>query len=130
MIDTTNEPSDANTLRQKALARWDNEGGAGPDGPQKHDPSSSIIDDMPPPTDAELVQLRARVIALENLMITLLAETSDTQRDLARDMAAYISPRPGSTRHPLTIHAARQMLTMIERAEHFRGTMPTDGKPV
>ncbi len=124
------EPSDAATLRQKALARWDNEGGAGPDGPQKHDLSSSVIDDMPPPTDAELVQLRVRVIALENLMIALLVETSDAQRNLARDMAAYISPRPGSTRHPLTIHAAHQMLTMIERAEHFRDTMQTGGKSV
>jgi uncharacterized glyoxalase superfamily protein PhnB len=77
-----------------------------------------IVEDMPAPTDVELVQLRVRVIALENLMIVLLAEASDDQRDRARDMAATISPRPGSTQHPLTIHAARQMLNMIERAEH------------
>ena len=41
------------------------------------------------PSNAELVQLRIRVIALENLVIALLAEASDRQLDLAREMAAY-----------------------------------------
>ena len=55
--------------------------------------------EVPDLTNAELVQLRIRVIALENLVIALLAEASDRQLDLAREMAAYISPRPGSTHH-------------------------------
>lgn len=71
-------------------------------------------------TNAELVQLRIRVIALENLVITLLADTSERQRMLAREMANYISPRPGFTEHPLTIHAAAQMIHLVERADHFR----------
>jgi hypothetical protein len=71
-------------------------------------------------TNAELVQLRIRVIALENLVITLLAEASDRQLALAREMAAYISPRPGFTHHPLTIHAAAQMIDLVERAGRFR----------
>jgi hypothetical protein len=71
-------------------------------------------------TNAELVQLRVRVIALKNLVITLLAGASDRQLDLAREMAVYISPRPGFTPHPLTIHAAARMIDLVERAGHFR----------
>lgn len=53
-------------------------------------------------TNAEHVLLHVRVIALENLMIALLAQATDAQLELVRDMAAYISPRPGFTPHPLT----------------------------
>ncbi|HEY6621543.1 MAG TPA: hypothetical protein VIY68_18515 [Steroidobacteraceae bacterium] len=71
-------------------------------------------------TDAELVQLRVRVIALENLVISLVAHSSDRQLDLVREVAVYISPRPGFTPHRLTIRAAAEMIHMIERAGHFR----------
>ncbi len=104
---------------QKSLARWDSEGGAGPDGPQKQHVSGDVTDVGFSAAEAELAQLHTRIIALESLMIALLAEASDGQRTAARDMAATISPRPGSIQHPLTIYAARQMLNMIERAEHF-----------
>lgn len=97
--------------RQKALSRWDNEGGSRP---------AEAPADIPEMTNAELVQLRVRVIALENLLITLLAEGSDRQLEVAREMATYISPRPGFTQHPLTIKAADQMTDMVSRAEHFR----------
>jgi hypothetical protein len=118
------ELSDTAKQRQKALARWDNEGGAGPDGPQRRETSFAIIEDLPTPTDAELVQLHTRVIALENIVIALLADATDGQRIIARDLADQISPRPASTQHPLTLHAARHMLSMVERAEHI-GTMET-----
>jgi hypothetical protein len=72
-------------------------------------------------TNAELVQLQIRVVALENLVITLLAEASDRQLALAREMAVFISPRPGFTPHRLTIHAQREMISLVERAGHFRG---------
>ena len=104
-----------------ALSRWDSEGGAGPRGSQQGRMSEEKHSDVPALTNAELVQLRVRVIALENLVITLLAEASDRQLALARDMAAYISPRPGFTQHPLTIHAADQMIRLVERADHFHG---------
>lgn len=110
---------------QVALWRWDNEGGALP----RHSPEGLIPDKVQPEarqlTNAELVQLRIRVIALENLVITLLAEASNRQLDLAREMAAYISPRPGFTHHPLTIHAAAQMIDLVERATRFRGEEPS-----
>jgi hypothetical protein len=76
--------------------------------------------DVPQLTHAEVVQLRIRVIALENLVIALLAETSVHQLAQAREMAAYISPRPGYTHHRPTLHAAAQMVHMVERAKHFR----------
>ena len=71
-------------------------------------------------TNAELVQLRIRVIALENLMIAVLAQSSDRQLQVAREMADYIAPRPGFTQHPLTIQAADHMTDFVERALHFR----------
>jgi hypothetical protein len=75
---------------------------------------------IPDLKNVELVQLRVRVIALENLVITLLAEASDRQLERIREMAGYISPRLGSAHHPLTIHAAAQMLNLVDRARHFR----------
>jgi hypothetical protein len=104
-----------------ALSRWDNEGGAGPCGSQEDQISEEVQSEVPELTNAEVVQLRVRVIALENLVISLFAEASDRQLDLAREMAAFISPRPGFTHHPLTIHAATQMIDLVDRAGHFRG---------
>lgn len=109
---------------QTALSRWETDGGAGPRFPQEVSISEEVQSEVPQLTNAELVQLRIRVIALENLVITLLAGASDQQLDLAREMAAYISPRPGVTHHPLTIHAAAQMIDLIARTGHFRATTP------
>ena len=97
--------------RQKALARWENEGGRIP---------SDMPYEVPELTNAELVHLRVRVIALENVVLALLAESTDRQLEHIREMAAYISPRPGFTEHPITIHAAEHMLQLVERANHFR----------
>jgi hypothetical protein len=114
---STEKDPERRKLRQQALARWDNEGGSTP----PSDGMSAAASSVPPLTNAELVQLQIRVIALENLVLALLAEASDAQRELVRDMATYISPRPGFTRHPLTLHAATQMLHLVERARHFSG---------
>lgn len=99
--------------RPAALSRWDDEGGAVPPLPDV----PSVIPDL---TNVELVLLRVRVIALENVVITLLADASDRQLERIREMAGYISPRPGSAQHPLTTHAATQMLNLVARAQHFR----------
>lgn len=115
------EVLDPSQQRERALARWDNEGGAIPGGPHDSDEHSEV----PELTNAELVHLRVRVIALENLVISLLAGATDRQLDLAREMAGYISPRSGSTQHPLTIHAATQMINLVERAGHFRDVKPS-----
>lgn len=112
--------SDRAALRERALSRWDNEGGASRQGPQEGSPSEKAGPDRAPQlTNTELVQLRVRVIALENLMIALLAEGSDRQVEVVREMAACISPRPGFTHHPLTTHAAVHMIDLVQRAAHF-----------
>jgi len=113
------ENSDTSSERQRALSRWDNEGGAGPGGPATDSALDTERIAIPDLTNAELVAMRVRVIALENLMISLLATASDDQLRLAREMAGYISPRPGFTQHPLTIHAAAHMVDLVERAIHF-----------
>lgn len=120
MPDKKPDSAASSRQRQMALSRWDNEGGAGPGGPQGKSVAAEAQSQAPALTNAELVQLRIRVIALENLIIALLADASERQLDLAREMAAYISPRPGSTHHPLTVHAAAQMVDFVERAGHFR----------
>ena len=101
--------------RQTALSRWENEGG-------------SILGaahaEVPELSNAELVHLRVRVIALENVVIALLAESSNRQLDHVRELATYISPRPGFSEHPLTIHAADHMIQLVERAGHFRPMPP------
>jgi hypothetical protein len=106
----SNAPNPAQ-LRHRALSRWENEGG-------------TAQSELPALTNAELVQLRVRVIALENLVISLLSQSSDRQLNLVREMAAYISPRPGFTPHHLTIRAAAEMIHLVERAGHFRDMPP------
>jgi hypothetical protein len=81
--------------------------------------------EAPPLTNAELVQLQVRMIALENLVIALLAEATSEQLALVRDMAAYISPRPGRTQHRLTVHAAAEMHSLVDRADRFRVMPPS-----
>jgi hypothetical protein len=125
MPDRKSDFLDPSQQRQRALSRWDNEGGGGRGRPQEGLIFGEVQSQVPQLTNAELVQLRIRVIALENLVITLLAGASNRQLDLAREMAAYISPRPGFTHHPLTIHAAAQMIDLIDRAGHFRVATPS-----
>ena len=71
-------------------------------------------------SDTELEQLRIRVVALENIVIALLATASDGQVDLVRKMAAHISPRPGFTRHRVTMHAASEVISLVDRVGPFR----------
>ena len=111
--------------RERARSRSESRGGAGLDREQEHSIAGQAQTDVPPLTNAELVQLHVRVIALENVVIALLAEASDRQLELAREMSAYIAPRPGFTCHPLTVDGAAQMISLVERARHFRGLPPS-----
>lgn len=65
------EPETAALQRQRALARWDNEGGAMASGPQVDPGSADQALAAPAITDAELVALHSRVIALEHLATSL-----------------------------------------------------------
>jgi hypothetical protein len=124
MPNRRSNPQNAAELRLKALSRWENEGGAGPAGPQDGETAVKASLGISALGDAELIQLRVRVIALENLMVMMLAEGSERQLQLAREMAAYISPRPGFTTHPLTTLAAAHMVDLVQRAIHYRGVDP------
>lgn len=106
-------PSGPLPPRQVALAAWDNEGGAVA---QAKAPIRSS------PANAELAQLHIRIIALENLLIAMLADASALQSQRIRTMAAFITPRPGFTQHHLTVQAAHQMVDLVQRADHFRST--------
>ena len=114
------EPSTGSSFqRQAALSRWESEGGAGPCGKQSSMAQTPERWDAPALSNTDLVQLRIRVIALENVMIALLSQAPEAQLQTVRDMAASILPRSGHTQHPLTIHAAMQMTHLIDRSQHF-----------
>ena len=104
---------------KKVISRWDNEGGAA-DGGRAPSTLEATLEDTLPLTNAELVQLQIRVIALENLLAVLLVDASNQQLNLARAVADCITPRTGFTPHRLTIHAAARMLSLIERSGHLR----------
>ena len=121
------DSNDSANQRQRALQRWDNEGGAGPR--QRPLDFGAVLAGAPPLGNAELVQLQMRVIALENVVIAVLAQASAAQLELVRDIATYLSPRAGFTPHPLTIGAAGEMLSLVDRSSHFRSTTDETGEP-
>lgn len=106
-------PTDTPHRLALAMSRWESDSSGFGTTTQPEDQATADL-----LRNAELVQLRVRVVALENLVIALLATTLDAQT-LARDMAQYISPRPGHTEHPLTLHAASLMKHLIDRATYF-----------
>lgn len=113
---------------QRALARSESKGGAAAQGELAESAPDAVRPDGPPSVDAELVQLRVRVIALENLVIAMLAKGSERQLDFVRGMADYISPRPGFTPHHLTTGAAEEMNSLVERAGRFRRSPQSRGR--
>lgn len=119
MSEQASDAANAALFRERALSRWDNEGGAIPGISPR---SSAAQEQIPMPKNdaAEVGALHVRMIALENLVIALLATASDQQLERVREMACYISPRPGFTHHPLTTHAAAHMIDLVERACRFR----------
>jgi hypothetical protein len=107
-------------LASAALSKWENEGGAAPGGPWEGTNSQRKHRSEPPCTQEEFTRLRARVIALESLVAALLAQGTDRQLGRARGVAAYIAPRSGITRHPLTVRAAARIVQLVARASHLR----------
>lgn len=103
-------------ILQHALSIWDNEGGA------LASKANAASSDTPEMTNAQLLQLRIRVIALESLILAVLAEGSDRQLEAAREVAKHIAPRSGFTQHPLTLEAAAHIRDLIDRAGKFRAT--------
>ena len=71
-------------LLAKAISGWDNESEAGDEG-EVPPASSELLADALSLSNAELVQLQIRVIALENLLAVLLVDASDQPLNLAID---------------------------------------------
>lgn len=115
--------ANAFSTQERAVSKWENEGGAVESSPYEMSPQRSDL------TNTELVQLHIRVIALENLMIAVLAEGSGRQRQLAVEMAAQISPRPGFIQHALTVQAADHMTDLVHRAMHFQELSQSGAAP-
>ena len=120
---TTPQDSLDKSSKRLSLSEWDYEGGAGSCGP-KESTAGLTAADIPELSNTELVQLRVRVIALENLVTALLSGAPERQHALVRAMAAQISPRPGMTPHPLTTQAASHMNELVDRAIHYRDVLP------
>ena len=104
--------------RHPHYARWF--GPALPCGPQEALAADCEKWDIPPLSDAEIIQLRIRVIALENMVLGLLSKASADQLAAIEEIAEFISPRADAKPHPLTLHAATQMEHFVERARRLR----------
>lgn len=107
----------------RAIGRWENEGGD-TDGLHPHE-RGSVVGEI---GNVEDGNLRVRLIALENIVVALLAQAPDSQSSLVREMAEYISPRPDTTPHRLTIEAARNMIALVDRAAHYKAIEDQKGK--
>ena len=110
-------PAQSSFQFEVAIFRWENEGGACA---RRLLAENARPLDIPQSTGTELEHLRVRVIALENLVISLLSQAPERPRALGREMATFISPRPGFTQHTTTLAAAAGMVHLVERAQHFQ----------
>lgn len=119
MTDKAPLSASAVELRQQALSRWDNEGGAQAGNGVSAFPAKVTT----ALTDVELVHLRVRVIALENIVIAMLAIGGPRQQKLASELAEIIRPREGTVSHPLTIEAANIIDGLVQRSKHVADTV-------
>jgi hypothetical protein len=106
------ETAESAAWRREAMQNWENEGGS--------DTAVAVLPRTARVTDAEIAQLRMRVVALEGVVLALLAQGSGPQRQAAAEMAAHIRPRPGRTPHPLTLRAAARITQLVARARAVR----------
>ena len=123
----TNRDAHVDPARLRAhdgsIGRWENEGGDTP-GLHPHE-RGSVVGEI---GDVEDGNLRVRLIALENIVVALLAGAPKRQSELVRELAEYISPRPGTTPHRLTIEAAHNMTALVERAARYKALEQEKGE--
>lgn len=74
----------------------------------------------PPVTSTEWEHLRFRVVALENLLIALLADGPMPRLDRLREMACHVAPRRGCSEHPVSQFAAAQIVHLVERGRYVK----------
>lgn len=92
MLEPTAQPMAA-VSRASALARWDNEGGALSHPVPVKAPHVDVVHHL---SDQEMVCLRSRVIALENVVIAMLAGGSHETSAPSSMTWPYSSDRPST----------------------------------
>src|SRR3546814_14344253 len=80
------ESPNVDAAHDRAIGRWENDGGSSAGLHQQQ--MQTVAGEI---GDAEASNLRARLIALENLVVALLARAPDGKYVLVREMAADIS---------------------------------------
>lgn len=115
MLERTAQPTAA-VSHTRALARWDNEGGALLQAVSVKAPYVDVVHHL---SDQDLVYLRNRVIALENVVIAMLASGSHDQRAVVHDMALFVRQPLDEVQDRLTMHAADLMDYLADRATRF-----------
>lgn len=111
-------PEDSRRLN--ALARRENEVGAGAAGPALvNPPIHCAAVNKAESTQADHIALRIQVAALENLVIALLAAGNEGQKSIAQTMAHHATPR-GVLPHPLMVHIVAHLGELVSRAETLR----------
>lgn len=101
-----------------AFSIWESEGGGHTQWMQSQ---SAPHSDVPQPIDTEVEHFRIQMIAMKNLLITMLAHASERQLELGDQMAAFISARPGFIHHPRTVAAVTPTTHPVHRARYFQG---------
>lgn len=84
--------------------------------------AGSGVWDASDPGHSELVQMRIRIIALENLVLAILAKSSSDVWKMVRTRAGEIQSRGDVAEQPLTRHASDEMLKLLARAERRAST--------
>ena len=119
MSNSKAKESERAQLLARAVSKWDDEEAEGEN--SRVTPVSGALPTAALPlTNAEIVHLQVRVIAIENLLKVLLADATEEQLKLMRDVAGLITPQAGYTQHPLTIQAAACMMNLVDSAAHLR----------
>jgi len=85
---------------------------------------------IPEPGHSELVQMRIRLITLENIVLGLLSDASEEQLKQIRRRANMIEPRADATRHPLTKLAAQDMRKFLDRALRMSDGQGSNDVPI
>lgn len=111
-------PTAGSTQLRKSISHWENEGGAAPGDAKALSDGKGQSDVLL--TNAELVQLQVRVIALENLVTALLAAAPSSIGTWVDERARSILPRAGYTPHHLTIRASAHILHLAQRSALLR----------
>jgi hypothetical protein len=88
--------------------------------PAMHDDNNVRLSEPPPVTWVEWDHLRFRVIALEKMLVAVLAEGTFSRLDRFREMTHSLAQRKGCVEHPLNLLSAAQIVHLVEQARRMK----------